>query len=228
VSRAHAAKINRKLPNRDAFCGSQEATLLRHPRNPQAVILRCSDCGLRHIAGRIAICGVSVAVFQGWIREASRRPVNGGCFSGVRFKLDNNVMKTKTRIVLVLGVSSLAVLPSMAGVGVGVQINVPAPAVVVPAPAVTVEAVPDNYVWDGSEYVGVVGSQYYYLGPNNVWLTLDGPRVARFHTWETAHADWRLHAIRNERYRHDAHGHDVPFHDAHDGDGGAHGHDGGH
>jgi hypothetical protein len=144
------------------------------------------------------------------------------------FKLLNNPMKTKKLIVLALSISSLAALPSMAGAGVGIQINVPGPVVVTPAPAVTVEAVPDSYVWDGTEYVGVVGSQYYYLGPGNVWLTLDGPRVARFHDWERIHADWRIHAIRNDRFRHDAHGHDVPFHDIHDSHGGDHGHDGDH
>jgi hypothetical protein len=122
--------------------------------------------------------------------------------------------KTKKLIVLALSISSLAALPSMAGVGI--SISVPAPVVVVPAPAVTVEAVPDSYVWDGTEYVGVVGSQYYYLGPNNVWLTLDGPRVARFHDWERGHADWRTHAIHNDRFRNDAHGHTVPLHDSHD------------
>ncbi len=125
-------------------------------------------------------------------------------------------MKTKNVIQLVIGISSLAALPSMAGVGIGVQINVPAPVVVAPAPTVTVQAVPDSYVWDGTEYVGVVGTQYYYLGPGNVWLTLDGPRMTRFHDWEHDHADWRTHAIRNERYRHDAQGHEVPFRDNHD------------
>ena len=124
-------------------------------------------------------------------------------------------MKTKKLIVLALGISSLAALSSMAG-GVGVQIEVRPPVVVAPAPTVTVEAVPDSYVWDGTEYVGIVGSQYYYLGPGNVWLTLDGPRVVRFHEWEGRHADWRVHAIHNDRFRHDAHGHDTPFHDNHD------------
>jgi hypothetical protein len=86
----------------------------------------------------------------------------------------------------------------------------------VPAPAVTVEAaVPDSYVWDGTEFVGVVGDQYYYLGAGNVWLPFDSVRVARFHDWEKVHADWRTHVTRNELYRHDAHGHDVPRHDDH-------------
>ena len=154
-----------------------------------------------------------------------------------RFKLVNNPMNAKTKklIILAIGVPSLAALPSLAGPEIGVQITVPAPVVVAPAPAVTVQTVPDSYVWDGTEYVGVVGSQYYYLGAGNVWLTLDGPRMTRFHAWEGHHADWRIHAIRNERYRRDAHGHEVPFrdvhaaheapHDAHAGD---HGHENEH
>ncbi|HSY42293.1 MAG TPA: hypothetical protein VK811_00175, partial [Candidatus Acidoferrum sp.] len=37
----------------------------------------------------------------------------------------------------------------------------PPPVVVAPAP---VAVVPDDYYYDGTEYVGVVGGQYYYLG----------------------------------------------------------------
>jgi hypothetical protein len=129
-------------------------------------------------------------------------------------------MKTKRLMIAVLGISTLAVLPAMAGVGIGVQINVPAPVVtipapVVPAPVVTV-GVPDTYVWDGTEYVGVVGTDYFYLGPGDVWLPLDGPRIARFHDWERVHTDWRAHAIHNDRYRGDAHArHGDSLHDDH-------------
>ena len=115
---------------------------------------------------------------------------------------------------------SFATLTLIAGPIVTIQVPAPVVTVQVPAPpAVTVEAtVPDSYVWDGVEFVGVVGGQYYYLGAGNVWLPFDAVRVARFHDWEKAHADWRTHAIRNELYRHDAHGHEVPLHDdrAHD------------
>lgn len=104
------------------------------------------------------------------------------------------------------------------GVGVGVPappppvIVAPAPVVVAPAPAVTVEVgVPDFYVWDGVEFVGVVGSTYYYLGPGDVWIACDGPRLARFHEWERTHADWRAHATVNVKYRNDAHGHAEPM-----------------
>jgi hypothetical protein len=118
-----------------------------------------------------------------------------------------------------------------------VVVRPPVVAVQPVAPVVSVDVgVPDSYVWDGSEYVGMVGDQYYYLGPNHVWLTLDAPRLARFHGWERGHGDWRTHAIRNDKYRQDAHGHNVPFHDVHaapamhpaPGNNNDHGHDAGH
>lgn len=128
-----------------------------------------------------------------------------------------------------MGISGLAALPLMAGPAIVVQVPAPVVTVQVPAPAppaVTVDiAVPDTYIWDGVEYVGVVGGQYYYLGPGDVWLSLDADRLARWHDWEKIHADWRDHAIRNDLYRHDAHGHVVPRHDdvshdvSHDNDG---------
>jgi len=87
----------------------------------------------------------------------------------------------------------------------------PPPPVVVesepPPPVVTVDVVPDDYVWDGFEYVGVVGGAYFYLGPGNVWITCDRDRVERFHGWERDHRDWREHAVHNDRFRNDAHGH---------------------
>jgi len=124
-------------------------------------------------------------------------------------------MKATKLIAMTVGLSSLMTLPLFSG-EIGVQINVPIPVVTIPAPTVAVQTVPDSYAWDGTEYVGVVGSQYYYLGPDHVWLTLDGSRRTRFHDWEQTHADWRTHAVRNERYRSDAHGHNVPLRDAHD------------
>jgi hypothetical protein len=75
---------------------------------------------------------------------------------------------------------------------------------VVEAPVVEVDApvlVPETYVWDGSEMVGVVNGSYVYLGPGNVWLVCEPFRFQRFHRWEGAHHDWREHAIRNEHYR---------------------------
>jgi hypothetical protein len=125
-------------------------------------------------------------------------------------------MKTKKIAFGAMGISALATVTLMAGPLVTVQIGAPPPVAVqasVPPPVVTMEAVPDTYVWDGYEYVGVVGTQYYYLGTDHVWLTLDAPHMARFHDWQRDHADWRTHAIRNELYRRDAHGHDVPLRD---------------
>jgi hypothetical protein len=83
---------------------------------------------------------------------------------------------------------------------------------VAPAPGVTVNiGVPDNYAWDGFEYVGVIGDQYYYLGPGNIWLPMAGDRLLRFRAWEGDHHDWRMHAMRNDLYRRDAQGHDHPW-----------------
>ncbi len=70
--------------------------------------------------------------------------------------------------------------------------------------------VPDSYVWDGVEFVGVVGGAYFYLGPGDVWLACDSVRLERFHGWERYHSDWRERAIRNDRFRRDAHGHVQP------------------
>lgn len=83
-----------------------------------------------------------------------------------------------------------------------------APAVVV-APAM----VPETYTWDGLEYVGLVGDQYFYLGPGDVWLVAGPDRLERFHGWESGHPDWRSHATRNDRFRKDAHGNVQPRRD---------------
>jgi hypothetical protein len=81
----------------------------------------------------------------------------------------------------------------------GCQVTVgPGPApVVVAEPAV--EVVPEAYVWDGVEYVGVYNGQYMYFGPAGVWVVCDPFILDRFHGWERVHADWRQHAIRNDR-----------------------------
>lgn len=127
------------------------------------------------------------------------------------------------KIILALGIPSIAILASVLGSGCVVRpdgrvefapvVIAPAPVVVAPAP-VEVVTVPDDYVWDGYEYVGIVGDQYYYLGPGDVWLVCDPIRLERFHGWEGGHPDWRTHAIRNDRYRNDSHGHYHPRRDA--------------
>ena len=116
-------------------------------------------------------------------------------------------MKTRNIIAVAIGVSSLAALNATAGPRVGVSIEVPAPPPPpVYSPGTTVEtAVPDYYVWDGSEYVGVINGQYYYLGPGNMWVPMDQPRWYRFHEWERHNGDWRHHEIYNDRFRHENH-----------------------
>jgi hypothetical protein len=94
----------------------------------------------------------------------------------------------------------------------GVVVESPAP-----TPMAGVE-VPDDYVWEGYEYVGLVGGVYFYLGPGNVWFRCEPWRLERFHGWERYHPDWHNHAIHNDRYRRDAQGHEHPWH-------GDHGHD---
>jgi hypothetical protein len=89
-----------------------------------------------------------------------------------------------------------------------------APAIVVDPPVVEAPVmVPESYVWDGYEYVGFVGGQYFYLGPGNVWLVCEPFRLERFQGWERGHPDWRDHAIRNDRFRADRNGHIQPRHD---------------
>lgn len=135
-------------------------------------------------------------------------------------------MKTTTKLTLATAILSVATLTSKAGPPVIVVapppppvVVAPPPPVVVPAPGITVTiGVPDTYVWDGYEYVGVVNGQYYYLGPGNAWMVMPPDRLVRFHDWERGHSDWRDHAIHNELYRRDAQGHDHPAPQRHDVD----------
>ncbi len=73
----------------------------------------------------------------------------------------------------------------------------PSPVYVAPPQAVVTVGVPESYVWDGVEYVGVMGDQYMYLGPGGVWLVCDPVRLGRFHGWEGDHREWRRTAVRN-------------------------------
>ena len=88
----------------------------------------------------------------------------------------------------------------------------PAPVVVAPAPVVVEPEVlvPDSYVWDGVEFVGVVGGAYVYLGPDNAWIRCDDVHLARFHDYERFHPDWRMHATVNVNFRRDRYGHEAP------------------
>ena len=74
--------------------------------------------------------------------------------------------------------------------------------VAAPAPVATVAYYPEYYTWDGFEYVGVIGGNYFYLGAGNVWISCEPWRAHRFHEWEHYHQDWHRRAIHNEHYRH--------------------------
>jgi hypothetical protein len=92
----------------------------------------------------------------------------------------------------------------------------PPPVVVAPAPVVVVA--PDDYVWDGTEYVGIVGGQYYYLGPGDVWVVCDPVRLHRFQVYVGVHPDWRTHMTHNVKYRtmdRGYHPQPQPMHDTH-------------
>jgi len=111
-------------------------------------------------------------------------------------------------------------LPSAAGPSI--IITAPAPPTVVitapaPPPVTPVVVVPDTDIWDGDEYVGVVGSQYYYLGPNSAWIVMDPVRLHRFQGYMHDHPDWHSHMVRNEKYRGAEHmpAHAQPMHDTH-------------
>jgi len=106
---------------------------------------------------------------------------------------------------IVLGICSLAVLALMPGC----VVEGPPPPV-----AAEVTVVPDSYVWDGYEYVGLYGDQYYYLGPGNVWTVCDPVRLARFHDYVRVHPDWHAHATVNVRFRGNAPKREPPHHAA--------------
>ncbi|MGO9200631.1 MAG: hypothetical protein ACLQM8_08825 [Limisphaerales bacterium] len=72
----------------------------------------------------------------------------------------------------------------------------PSPPAVVPAPAY----IPDSYVWDGYEYVGLCNGQYVCWSAGG-WLPCDAVILGRFHGWERYHPGWRRGAFRYERGR---------------------------
>lgn len=88
----------------------------------------------------------------------------------------------KTKYIMALGAlaSSLAIVPLCTAVtqSTGLPQMYPQPE----APAM-----PPVAVWDGTEYVGQVDGRYYYLGPNNTWLSMDKTRQQRFDEWQETH-----------------------------------------
>jgi len=113
-------------------------------------------------------------------------------------------MKVSVGLALVAGGLFVMVQPAKAGNPIGVSVQLPsvvvtAPAVVAATPAVVL--VPETYTWDGVEFVGEVGGVPVYQGPEGGWHHLDAVRLERFNGWSRAHADWRRHATRNEKFR---------------------------
>ncbi len=113
-------------------------------------------------------------------------------------------MKNIKKVILLIGSVAALTLAGCVATWTPPSLVVSAP----PPPVVAVEVapapvvfVPETYVWDGFEFVGVVGADYVYLGPGGVWGRCEPWRLNRFHGWERGHADWRGHAIRNEHYR---------------------------
>jgi hypothetical protein len=95
-------------------------------------------------------------------------------------------LMTKTSVCLY---SVITALISGCSVYVG-----PGGVAVAPEPVVVVY--PDYYTWDGYEYVGIHGGQYFYLGAGGAWVVADPVVLERFHGWERFHADWRRTAVR--------------------------------
>lgn len=70
----------------------------------------------------------------------------------------------------------------------------PPPVVVqTPVPMVIAPNVPESYVWDGYEYVGLYGDQYVFWNAG-AWAFCDPVMLGRFHGWERYHPAWRAHA----------------------------------
>src|SRR5690349_14046799 len=106
-------------------------------------------------------------------------------------------MKRTKIIALMPGLAGLAFAAFVSGCvvtpygGGGVVVTGP------PPPEVEVTVYPDDYWWDGYEYVGIVGGQYYYLGPRHVWIVCEPFRVERFNVWQRGHPEWHEHATHN-------------------------------
>lgn len=65
--------------------------------------------------------------------------------------------------------------------------------------ATTAPPGPANAVWDGSDYVGQINGQNYYLGPNNTWMPLDSARQQRFAEWQQNNPNMQPGQIQSTR-----------------------------
>ena len=123
-------------------------------------------------------------------------------------------MKTKSKIAIIMGITSIAALPIMASPIVATETPM-VPAATVPAatPAAGLEAgaVPSSYVYDGSTYVGLVGNQYYCLNVHKCWVPMNQTETTRFVAWQRSHPDWQAHTTKNLNFRKDADGKIIPL-----------------
>ncbi len=95
-------------------------------------------------------------------------------------------MKTTLKLVPALVISGLAAL----AITSGCTDKEPPP----PPPNVAVVGfLPDYCFWDGYEYIGWVGTDYYYWSPRHVWVISDPVRVQRANVWMKAHPEWASH-----------------------------------
>ena len=96
-------------------------------------------------------------------------------------------MKT-CKIIRALAASGLAALVLTAGCAD----KGPPP----PPPGVAVVGfAPDYCFWDGYEYAGWYGGEYYYWGPRQVWVVCDPVRSQRVNVWVKTHPDWRARTV---------------------------------
>ncbi len=106
--------------------------------------------------------------------------------------------KTKSTVAVIISSLAALTLTGCVATWTPPTFTVNGPPVVVAPPVVEVDPVgvslvPETYVWDGFEFVGVVNGGYVYLGPGGVWINCEPWRLNRFHGWERGHGDWRSH-----------------------------------
>ena len=112
-------------------------------------------------------------------------------------------MKTTSKISLALVASGMAII----GLTAGCADSEPSP----PPRVAVVGFVPDYCFWDGYEYVGWYGDDYYYWGPHRTWIICDPIRVQHVKVYVQDHPNWGTRVRPNVQYPVDANGHPHPL-----------------
>jgi hypothetical protein len=134
-------------------------------------------------------------------------PWHGVCGSNLipvqALQRKGDIMKTKMKYILPIAAMGLAMGLAPQALAGGPGSGLVMPPIVETQPVFNDDVVmaPSEYVYDGYENVGIVNNQYYYLGPGNVWIPMDGTRQNRFDDWQRSHANWQNYAIHNDRYQ---------------------------